>query len=304
MRHKIIATLFFGNYFVALLAIALSVETCLQLNLPLNNIFYYGLLFEAVLFYYTYTYITNTHAKSLLSNPRTQWYARHRKAIQILQKCRLAVVVILALMFFIAYCNNLGKIPIAYYMFGGLILLSGIFYYGLLPGRITGINLRNTGWFKAFTIGLVWAGTVTFFPVLMHALSGKNLLINDGFLFWFFVKNWMFCTVNAIMFDIKDYEDDSNRQLQTFVVRAGMQNTIRWILLPLSTVGLLSLLIFARYNHFPPLKTGINLIPFFLLFFVVFSLNKHRSLMYYLIVIDGLIMVKAICGIFGKILTE
>ena len=50
---------------------------------------------------------------------------------------------------------------------------------------------------------------------------------------WLFVKNWMFCTVNAIMFDMKDYEDDANIELKTFAVRMGLRNTIYYILVPL-----------------------------------------------------------------------
>ena len=71
-----------------------------------------------------------------------------------------------------------------------------------------------------------------------------------GFMFWLFVKNWMFCTVNAILFDLKDYADDANREIKTFVVRVGLRKTIFTILVPLTLTGFLSFLFFSLYNHF------------------------------------------------------
>ncbi len=109
----------------------------------------------------------------------------------------------------------------------------------------------------------------------------------------------MFCTVNAIMFDIKDYADDSNRQLKTFVVRFGLHNTINFILIPLLLIGICCMLAFTYYRHFSFLSIFFNLIPFILLLVVAYSMHQKKSILYYLIVIDGLLLVKAICGIVG-----
>ena len=107
----------------------------------------------------------------------------------------------------------------------------------------------------------------------------------------------MFCTVNAIMFDMKDYADDSNHQLKTFVVRFGLRKTIFFILIPLSLSGIFFMLAFAWYRHFTFLPVFFNLIPFFLLLLVAYSMQRQKKILYYLIVIDGLIFIKAVCGI-------
>ena len=112
----------------------------------------------------------------------------------------------------------------------------------------------------------------------------------------------MFCTVNAIMFDMKDYAIDSNRQLKTFVVRIGLKKTIFYVLLPLLFTGMLSLLLFFSLNHFPLQRILLNLLPFLLTAVVAYSMNKRKNIFYYLIVIDGLILVKALCGIGGMLL--
>ena len=109
----------------------------------------------------------------------------------------------------------------------------------------------------------------------------------------------MFCTVNAIMFDIKDYAIDANLELKTFVVRIGIRKTIFYILLPLLSIGVISLLIFAYVRNFPAIRVVFNLLPFLLTMLVAFSMHHRHRILYYLIVIDGLIFVKAICGIIG-----
>jgi hypothetical protein len=99
------------------------------------------------------------------------------------------------------------------------------------------------------------------------------------------------------MFDFKDYATDYNQYLKTFVVSFGLRKTIFYILIPLIILGFLSFLLVTNYRHFTFIKIAINSIPFILLTAVSFSLTKRKSIFYYLIVIDGLMLVKAICGI-------
>jgi 4-hydroxybenzoate polyprenyltransferase len=116
---------------------------------------------------------------------------------------------------------------------------------------------------------------------------------------WLFIKNWMFCTVNAIIFDIKDYPSDANRHLRTFVVRYGLRRTIFNVLIPLLVIGLLSLGVFAYFKGFGFPQVFCNVLPFVLTIYVAYSMHKRKNILYYLMVIDGLILFKAICGIIG-----
>ena len=101
------------------------------------------------------------------------------------------------------------------------------------------------------------------------------------------------------MFDIKDYTHDSNKELKTFAVSFGTNRTIYFILLPLIIIGLFSLIAFTTARHSGATTTLINALPFILLFIIALSMFKQRKIMYYLIVIDGLIFLKALCGIIG-----
>lgn len=296
MAGRIIRFIFFGNYFIGILAIALSVEAIIQLRLPYNAPLYYLLVFCATVMYYTYAYAGASKSYAA-ENPRSAWYQKHAGFVLWSQRVLLVLVAGLSLLLIGDNVYGILHLPLFYWICVLLMLLSAISYYGLLPGSLIRFNLRNTGWIKAFVIGFVWACCVTLLPVIMLEISGDAHFNHPFFLFWFFVKNWMFCTVNAIMFDIKDYEDDANRQLKTFVVRFGLRPTIVYILVPLCLVGILSMLVFASYRHFSAYAVLINLIPFLLLLVIAWSMHHKHRILYYLIVIDGLLLVKALCGI-------
>ncbi|HEY2726108.1 MAG TPA: hypothetical protein VGI61_02965, partial [Parafilimonas sp.] len=78
--RQLIRTIFFGNYFIGLIAIALSVESCVQLRLPLNSPVYYIILFCATVFYYTYAYL-GPLSSSVTMNPRKAWYIKNHTRI-------------------------------------------------------------------------------------------------------------------------------------------------------------------------------------------------------------------------------
>ena len=165
-------------------------------------------------------------------------------------------------------------------------------YYGIGAK----FNLREQGWMKPFVIGFVWAGIVTLYPVLFYCLENNLEYHTDLIGFLLFLKNFLFISILCIMFDIKDYAADSNQKLKTFVVRAGLRKTIFLIILPLCLIGLTAFIIFALSKNFHPLKIILNVIPFILLIAAGFSLRERKNLMYYLIYIDGLMLLKGICG--------
>jgi len=293
---KIIQFVFFANYFIGLLAVALCVETVFQLNLPLNSIYFYLFLFCITVLYYTRAYI----APSIVAanaNPRTIWYNQHKQFIKVSQVILTISCIVLGSIEFLPAYKGIFHLPFFYIIMLLSVPLAAILYYGLLPRSVFRLNLRNTGWLKPFVIGYVWAGCVSLFPVVVQIVEHNVRIEKPGFMLWLFVKNWMFCTVNAIMFDMKDYADDANKELKTFVVRFGLTKTIYYILLPLLFIGFISFIIFALYNHFGAIPVIINLVPFVCLMFVAFTLHHQKPILYYLIVIDGLLLVKAVCGI-------
>jgi hypothetical protein len=296
MGFKILRFIFFGNYFVGLLAVALTIESTLQLNLPFNSLSFYILLFLAPIIYYTYAYM-GAKSSDNSQNPRTAWYGKHHTFIHRSQIILSAIAISVFLYMLSRDYIAILHLPLWYWLTVAVVIGMAILYYGLVPVFFFNLNLRNTGWFKPFIIGFIWAATANLLPLILLKIESGIDFTESPLWFFLFVKNWMFCTVNAIMFDMKDYAIDSNSQLKTFVVRIGVKKTIFYVLIPLLLLGMLSLLVFAYFEHFAAGRILINLIPFILTLIVAYSMNRRKKIFYYLIVIDGLILVKALCGI-------
>lgn len=303
MGNKFIQFIFFSNYFVGLLSIALSIEMSLQTQVPLNSFAFYALLFMITVLYYTYAYIGPVNANSS-ANPRTEWYKKNRKFVKGSQLSFCILSIGLLIYLFVKNHSRVFHLPLFYWIFAGIILLSALLYYGLLPKSFIRLNLRGKGWIKAFVIGFVWASCVNILPLIDLKVEHGKLTVDPVLVCWLFIKNFMFCTVNAIMFDIKDYADDSNRQLKTFVVRYGLRKTIFFIIIPLLLVGVASVVSFTVANGLSRGGILLNLLPFIFLLIVAYSLQKERRILYYLIIIDGLILFKALCGITAVLLTK
>jgi len=289
---------FFGNFFYGICTVALSIETSIQRDYPLNNYWYYILLFTATVVYYTMAYINVSVPDK--NNIRAVWYMQHRKNI-ILSQLILSIISIIAV-FFLIYPILPHILQMPWYQWTLIILfpLSALLYYGVLLPHYHLLNLRNTGWLKPFVIGFVWSGVVSIYPVMFYCINRNIPYILSAFGLVLFIKNMMFITVLCIMFDIKDYASDYNTELKTFVVKMGLRKTIFNIMIPLSVLGFGSFLTYNFIHHFPPGRIFINTIPFILLIIVAYSMYQRKPILYYLAIIDGLMLIKAICGIIGS----
>jgi hypothetical protein len=278
--------------------VALSLETVFQLQLPFNSPAYYLLLFCATVMYYTYAY-AGAAGNIRFDNPRTEWYRTHHRFVAVSQVVLLCLCAGLSAYLMARDYRAVLDLPGYYWAAVAIMGLAALSYYGLLPHSSFRLNLRNSGWAKAFVIGFVWACTVNILPLVMLRIEGSGYQADPVLVLWLFVKNWMFCTVNAIMFDLKDYKDDANHELKTFVVSFGLRKTIFFILIPLLIIGIISLIAFTFIRHYPPVPILFNLVPFICLLIVAYSLHHRKSILFYLIVIDGLLLIKALCGIAG-----
>ena len=291
-KKSLLEYIFFSNYFYGICAVALSVEASLQQRFPLNGVQYFGLIFILTVLYYAYPYVRKNKKSN---NPRTNWYTKNYDLMRWHQGLISIVLMISGILFIRNYKEQFLNISMAQWLLILVFPVAGALYYGItfLFGKY---NIRKIGWLKPFIIGFTWAGLVTIYPVLFY-----NVINDQDYQFtWagilLFLKNLMFIAVLCIMFDIKDYASDCFCSLKTFVVSHGLRKTIFRILLPLSILGLAAFLWYAAAHHFREMRIILNVIPFILLVIVGYSLRKRRSLLYYLSVVDGLMLAKAICG--------
>jgi hypothetical protein len=298
-NNAIIKFIFFGNYFYGLCTIALSIEASLQQRYPLNNLLYYAIVFFSTILYYTRAYITEVTTDT--TNKRSLWYMQNKRWV-FFSQVLFTIIAAICTVFFLE--KNWQQVLHLEWVQWGLILIFPVvaaLYYGVNDKQLGRYNLRNSGWLKPFVIGFTWAGLVTVYPLVFynidHGLTYEPTLVGV----FLFIKNFMFITVLCIMFDIKDYAVDYNHQLKTFVVKVGLRKTIFYIMIPLCLIGLGSFELFAVARHFHIMKILLNTIPFITLIAVAYSMHRRKPILYYLIIIDGLMLVKALCGTIAMI---
>jgi hypothetical protein len=287
---KIFNTFFFGNFFYGLCVVMLSIETRIQYGIAMQPISWYLFIFCSTVVFYRFAYLkSSNHTRE---NVRAEWFQEHKQSIQVVQWLLLTCCCIsgATYLWFHFQIPSLSTLLIA-----ASFPMVALLYYSVFFPKLIPIHIRHTGWLKPFLIGYVWAGLVTTYPIILDN-PGNNALFSPlhGFLF---LKNWLFVSVLAILFDIKDYTADNNLELKTFVVRFGLLKTIYFIVIPITIIGWILIAVTATRLGIAVPRVLINAIPFALLIIAALSLLQRKPILYYLAVIDGLLLVKAICGI-------
>lgn len=272
--------LFYGNWAYGAWAVALTVEAALQQGVPLPPWPYHVLLFAATVLFYTHAY-----RRGAGTDERTRWYAAHHRRIarrQVLLGVLCAGMVALLLARGAVRPHHLPLLAV----FPAI----GLAYYG-----IGAAGLRRIGWLKPFVIGAVWAGVVTWHPAVLA--PGRAFPYIDAVGAALLLKNLLFVSLLCILFDIKDEADDRRDDLHTLVVQRGARTTVFRVVVPTLLVGGAIFLAWAAMRGFPWWRVALNVVPFIAFIAVARSLRRKRPLMYYLTVVDGLLLLKALCGI-------
>ena len=303
MLKRIAHFVLFGNYFLAFCIVALSVETGIKNGFFITDLWYYLFVFLSVTVYYTHAYI-NEKETSPPSNIRSRWYYENRLLIRFTQIFFTAIVLCLGIYFLLKYALSAAVFDLADWSLLFLFPFIALLYYGVIfPARFR-FRLRNIAWLKPFLIGFVCTGIIVIYPMLFNALEQQSVFRLSIVKAHYFFTNLLFTTAIAIMFDIKDFAADHNYHLKTFVVARGLRFTIFFILLPMAAASFISFLFFAFAMQFSSAQIIINAIPFLLLLAVAASLRRRKGILYYLIIIDGLLFLKAAFGIVAILLVE
>jgi hypothetical protein len=286
--------LFFGNYFLALCAIGLCMETNCLLHVPMSKLLLL-LSFLATVFYYNMAYITEKPPEEM--NERSRWYFAHHATLVRLQWLMGAGMVLSVFFFLKSFGRNLLSQNLSVLTAALSFPTAALLYYGVHPRAFSFFKFREIGWLKPFLIGFSWSGMVTIFPLIFSCVERKISFQWSQEILLLFLVNLLLCSIIAILFDIKDYTTDYNLQLKTFIVKKGLSHTIRFVLLPLCFSEMLLAIFFARMQSFSLMPTSLFLFPSAMMMFVFSFLKKERNLFFYLIIIDGLALMKALCGL-------
>ncbi|MDB6172992.1 MAG: hypothetical protein JWL59_2303 [Chthoniobacteraceae bacterium] len=291
MWRAVVEACFYGHLFYGVCAAAQVIETSVQLGLPVNG-WLIVVSFIGTVVFYSYPYTRQTASST---DPRVVWYRRHLDVVQQLQGWGLLALLALVVWVVIRHNAAIRRMTILEWIV--LLAVPGVagFYYKSPGGRV--ITLRRIGWLKPFVIGFVWAGVVVAYPVLFARLQYGQYTPFTLFSCLLFVKSLMFIAVLAILFDIKDREDDRRTGLSTVVTLVGLERTLFQVSLPLTMLGIATFLSYATMQHLTIPRVVLVLTPFLLLVAGIFSLTRTRTILYYLAAIDGLMLAKAVIDI-------
>jgi 4-hydroxybenzoate polyprenyltransferase len=296
-EHRFIS-FFFGNYFYAVCIAALCIASFAQLGHQHIPILFVALAAAATVYYYNHSYLLESIDDA--PNQRTIWVREHAGRIKKIQKLLFVFLLV-------------GGSYELYTLYPGIQLLEPIdFLYCCLIGlgsflyyfdnkKYPFINLRSYGLLKPVVIGCIWAGVGIYAPYLYLKLSQQHYT-GMSYLPILFVSNVLYISVIAVLFDIKDFESDANKQMKTLVVRIGLTKTINWFVVPLGALILLATLRYSYLHQFTGYQILLNTIPLILLISVSYQMHQRKSILYYLAIIDGLIVVKAACGLIATLL--
>lgn len=294
----------FSNVFYGCCAVALCIETAFQQQIPVAEPLFYLLIFGITVVYYTYAYRNQYLAMNARTNERTHWYYQNRHILPCTQVILSVAVTGTAIYLALKYMDQYQHISTASWIILLIFPVLAVLYYGMeLPGKGF-LSLRSVGLIKPFLIGLIWAGTVSVLPVFFHDLTHQTTLLISTTTLFLLIKNWLFISILCILFDIKDYAEDHNLQLKTFVVRFGLRKTLFEIILPMAVASWCCIILIVIAGNFPLMRILINAIPFLLLITVCYSMYQRKTILYYLAIIDGLMLVKAVCGILGMVVVK
>ena len=296
---KALSTILFSNSFYGIAAVLLAIESNLVSGLSLNTPWLYVILFAGTVVFYSLSYNYDPHPHP--GNRRATWIKKNKVPFIRFQY----FLMFIALLSAIIYVVQLPPLHALQYLQLMLLLslfpLLGLLYYGIgFPGLFS-IKLRRFGWYKPFIIGAVWAGCVSFMPWLMNQWEKGFVQLPGKSVLFLWMHNWMFISVLAILFDIKDYAADHNQSLKTFVVRVGLKKLIYRIVIPLSLAGFAALWLVLEVRQISVPAILLLLLPILLIIRVSFGLRKKRPVQWYLLVIDGLMPLKALCGILASL---
>ncbi len=300
--NKFIGVFFYGNIFLGICAVLLCVETNLLINISLNVFPFYLLIFFCTCMYYTMIYVRSVGTKNC--NERTIWYRTNLIAIK--KTLKIALFAVIAFLLFLVWKNIHTLLLLSPSQFLLIVLLPLMAaWYTFSPTVFRLKNIRQTGWIKPFVVGLTWSGWVTVYPILISKVQTNQpaiSIISPYLLLW--LQNFLFITVVAIIFDVKDYRTDFSHHLKTFPVTLGIRKTFRFIIIPITLLNLVVFFLFQAQEEFSSVQIVLQLIPYLLLILILAKHRQQKSLLYYLVAVDGLLFAKALCGIVSIILLK
>ena len=288
-----------NNHFYGICAVLLSMEAARIIKHILPDPLVLLLIYLSTVVYYTHAYLQEY--KTGESNERVQWYQKnygYLNARQFIFTCICIYIAIVNLKMLKLLLNATAFERV-------LLLLTGILsltYYTPLLKYLPFRSYRSKGVFKSLAISWVWSITCCFIPIwFSHQPSGS--LWTPLFTFHF-VQLFLFVLVLAILFDIKDLHKDEQAAVYTIALSLGARQTVKKIIAPLLIVYYLIVMYGVFCMGMPPVILLLQGLLSILTYFIALAILTQKAIYLNLLLIDGLLVIKALMGIALSALTN
>jgi 4-hydroxybenzoate polyprenyltransferase len=270
-------------------------ETNIQHHIGLNQLPFYIIIFFGTVCYYGFIYYKSVDAPHY--NDRTLWYRKHLKAIKFFFYLFLIIIVFAIFIWIDTLTVKLSTFTLWQWFLIIIFPLVSLQYTSTILPIAFLSKIRRIGWLKPFVVGFTWTGVVNIFPVLFwhirHQAADGQPLLPSG-IFW--LQSFLFVSALAVIFDIKDFRSDVRTGVFTYPARLGVRKTFLYIIFPLIFLSMVCLVIFLQQQAYSPIQIAFQLIPYFVLLILSLNFKKVKDVLFYLVAIDGLMLVKALCG--------
>jgi 4-hydroxybenzoate polyprenyltransferase len=280
-----------SNHFYGIAASLLTIETTMLILNQLPSFFLVAFIYIGTLVYYTYAYFNETSTG--LYNERSKWYQSNKGYLKIRQ------------IFLILLCISIGVfklqlIEIFILLSIGLklilcIALVIILLYYYAHKIFKRVNLRNKGLLKSMSIAWVWVVVCFILPIVIQSQGKYNFSAHYALVH--LLQLYLFILILAILFDIKDINRDNDENIKTLVAKYGIKPIMYTFIFPLVLVYLWVsfFLLFRLQESFVYFLTPLLIS--FLIVMVGYLVQKRKAIHENILLIDGLILIKALLGI-------
>ncbi len=220
------------NIFISLAAVALTLQTQVQLGLRPQFHPYILLLFFATIFDYNlHRLITVLTNKEALNSVKHTWVKQNIRLFYLLVACS-----VIGFSWAVFYANVKVLITLA-----PLAAITLFYSLPVFKNNKSIFRLREIPCLKIFLISFVWAGSTIFLPIIQSAI-----VFNKEHVILMFIERFLFVFAITIPFDIRDMRADARENLLTIPILIGKKNAL---IVSNIVLVLFTLLCTAHYQH-------------------------------------------------------
>ncbi len=271
--------IFYGNIYIALCALSLSLQSALFLD-GLINYFLLAEIFFATLSVYSIHRLIGL--KKIKKNGLNERFIIIQKQQKLLL-CFSIFAAAAALLFFF-YLNFNTRLA---------LILSALPSLGYIMPLLGNKRLRDIPYLKIFLIAAVWSFVTVFLPWLE---SGRAI---SGLLFLLILERATFVFAITIPFDIRDMEIEKNLGVNTIPSAIGIKKSL------ILSVSILTVWAISVFLIYPYIFALTMMVVFVISIFLVLGTAQQRPDYYYTAFLDGTLLLYGVLGslsiIFGNL---